>query len=523
MSSMNRRRSRSGEPLETLSPNDDVPASVDRRRRRRSGGSSEPAPARRWVWWLLAIGLVVFVLYYWREPLAERLLPTPPQISLLQQAEQALAEGRLSSPDGQGARELFAAVLALSPDHSQAREGLNRVSERALAEARQALASDQRELARERLSLARSVGAAEDVLAPLSEELRRRDSVEDELARLLADARAAEQAGNLDGDADSALAHYRKMLERAPGNPVARAGRDAVLKSLLSEARDALSSHDVERGARLIARVAEVDPGFIGLPAAQAELSAAVDEELVGIRSHIERGELDQAEVLLGPLRQALGPHEAVGAEVDRLASGWLDRAESHLAEAAFESAQLALLRARALKPDLQRADALAASVVRERARAQTAPADPSARLAQLLDEGEAAMRAGRWFPPERGNAWAHLQEAYQLAPGDLSIGKARLRVAREARSCLDAIRAPADLPRAEHCLAVLDAFDPEDPTLPDLRRNLAARWLGIAQERLGAGELDAARRAFDAAARIDPQNPDLAGIEQRLNRAQPL
>lgn len=519
---MNRRRARSGDPLEALSPSNDVPASVDRRRRRRGGGASEPGSGRRWIWWLAAAGLVVFALYHWREPLADRLLPTPPQVSLLEQAEQALAEGRLTRPDGQGARELFAAVLALSPDHTQARAGLSRVSELALAEARQALADDKRELARDRLALARSVGAPEDALTPLVEELRRRDSAEDELDRLLADARAAEQAGNLDGDEGSALAHYRKMLERAPGNPVAQAGRDGVLTSLLDAATAALDSGEFERGAQLIARVAEVDAAFLGLPAAQAALSAAIDQQLNRIREHIAGGELDQAERLLDPLRQGLGPHEAVDAEADRLASVWLDRADGHLADGAFESAQVAVLRARALRPDWQRIDVLEANVGRERARARSVPIDSSARLAELLADAEGAMRAGRWFPGQSGNAWQHLQEAYQLAPGDLAVGKARLQVAREARGCLDAIRAPADLPRAEQCLTVLDTFDPADPTLPELRRNLAARWLGIAQERLGAGELDAAQRAFDAASRIDPQNPELTRIEQRLDRAKP-
>jgi hypothetical protein len=60
----------------------------------------------------------------------------------------------------------------------------------------------------------------------------------------------------------------------------------------------------------------------------------------------------------------------------------------------------------------------------------------------------------------------------------------------------------------------------PADPRLDELRREIAARWVGYATERLAAGELEAAREAADKARALDPAQPALAVLEARLQAA---
>jgi len=57
---------------------------------------------------------------------------------------------------------------------------------------------------------------------------------------------------------------------------------------------------------------------------------------------------------------------------------------------------------------------------------------------------------------------------------------------------------------------------------LRDARRRLAARWVAVGDERLGAGEIDIAVRAHAAARALDPQVPGLDALGERLRAAAP-
>ncbi|HZF98840.1 MAG TPA: hypothetical protein VEY92_11490, partial [Pseudoxanthomonas sp.] len=100
------------------------------------------------------MALLALVLVALREPLAQRLWPDTRLQRLLQQGELALRQGRLSSDDGSGARQQFEAALALDSDRGEAYDGLRRVGEAALAQARDALEQDDLGRAREALALA---------------------------------------------------------------------------------------------------------------------------------------------------------------------------------------------------------------------------------------------------------------------------------------------------------------------------------------------------------------------------------
>lgn len=111
---------------------------------------------RSWDWrWIAAVALfAAALLMVLRQPLADWLWPQTRAERLRAQAARALAEGRLTAPDGSGARELYSAALALDPDRSDARAGLDRVGQAALAQARAAMSRRQFTRAREALELA---------------------------------------------------------------------------------------------------------------------------------------------------------------------------------------------------------------------------------------------------------------------------------------------------------------------------------------------------------------------------------
>src|SRR5690606_13078792 len=112
---------------------------------------------QRWPWLLAATLVAVALLVVFRQPLADRMWPQTRAQALRTQAGQALAQGRLTAADGSGARELYEAALAMDPDRDEARIGLARVAEAALAQAHTALAQDRFADAHAALRLAREL------------------------------------------------------------------------------------------------------------------------------------------------------------------------------------------------------------------------------------------------------------------------------------------------------------------------------------------------------------------------------
>ncbi|MBS7456757.1 hypothetical protein [Coralloluteibacterium stylophorae] len=497
------------------------------RRRQRAGGGP----------WL-ALAAVVLVagastLYLWREPISARLFPEPQQNRLLGQADAALAEGRLSAPDGRGARELYTAVLALQPDHREARDGLRRVGEAALVRAREALARDDVDAARDALALARSLALPAAELQPLDEELRRRDAQGQDTAASLEAARDAQRAGHLAGGDDSALALYEDALQDDGASAVAAAGRNEVLAGLLQQAETEMAAGDLPAAEALVERVAEADPAHVGLPAARArlaELQQAQNRE--GTRyfrsadQALQAGHLDRARAGYENARDAGGDARRAARGLARVAAAYAARAERAAADFRFDLAEAELAAARELAPDLPRLREAEQRVLRSRARgedaAAVAGADPR-RVDDLLEDARRAMRNGDLVDPPGDSAFDKLRAAQAAAPDDPRVARALADLRPAAIRCYENELTANSLGRAAACLDALVTLDPGDPRLPGWRDRLAARYRAVAEERLGAGELGAARRAADAARQLDPDSSALPALYARLEQAAPL
>ncbi len=485
---------------------------------------------RRWPWLLgvIVVLLAACALYHWRDALGTRLVPPPEQTRLMQQAAAALRAGRLTSSDGHGARELYQSVLARDPDHLAAREGLVRVGAAALAQAQVAVRANHPQDARRDLDLARDLAVPVADLQPVEDALRHGGDSDDRLANLLAQAQSAEHAGHLDDGAGSALAIYQQALSVAPDNAVVLARRQALLARMLAGI-DALIAHGDAIGARkLVDRVAGVDPGDLDLPAARARLAEAAQKRQDATARILDAADADAR---ARRIEDAVALYRKVLADAPdnmRARAGQRAAAEALVVDANraaadfdFPRADAALAQARALVPDLPtlRAAELHLKQVRVR-RAGIPTAANKSSVEDLLAAADHAIVRDELVDPPGDSAFDRLRAASAIAPADPRVIAATKRFAVTAVACYQREMTANRLARAEACLDALDAMQPAYARLPSMRQEIAARWLAVADERIGAGELDTAQRAIASAQRWTPNNPALPALQTRLQQA---
>lgn len=264
---------------------------------------------------------------------------------------------------------------------------------------------------------------------------------------------------------------------------------DAALDGLLAAADAAMAEGDVLRAATLLQAAAARSPDHPRLPVARVEAVGIalvrVDDVLGEQRPDQPMPAASRAEVeTLLAAAQALGaPSEA------------LELRRRRLAERAEPSIEVLLRRAMAAE--------------------QT---DPEAALADYLrvlarEPENALARHGR---QQVLSAWLSLTVA-EIERGEWESASLRLRRVR----ALDP--GHVDLPGVEARLAGRHdsaAGPPPDPALQAGRSREALRWLGLAEEALGRGALDTARRALDQAALLAPEAPEREALEQRYRHA---
>lgn len=496
-----------------------------------------PRRRARWPWWVgavaaLALGFAALLL--WRAPISNRLVPVPKQTLLLRDAERALAQGRLTAPDGSGAAELFQAAVAIDPDQQGAREGLARVAEAALAQARTDLQHGRDAQARVALALAQRLSAPIAEIAPLQVQLQQRDNAGVSIATLLDQADVAQRAGHLDDGDQAALALYQQALAAAPGNVVVLARRNALLSNLLDQAVARVQRGDLDTAQVLIDRVAAIDPGHLDLPFARAREATARQQQERGRVRSLDRADADLHGGRLDAAVQGYRAARVQDAAEPRAIAGLRAAAEAYVAKASratsdfdFAKAEGLLANARALDPDTASLHAAIEHLRGARAQRvaqlsrQPGPAD-RVHLHRLLEDATRAMRNGQLLDPPGESAFDTLRAAAAIAPGDPGVIKAQRQFGPAAVACFDRALMANQLDRADGCLVAVATVEPTYPRLATMREALAARWLAVADERLGAGEFRAVRHALDSARRLSPRLHGLAAMEARLELARP-
>ena len=482
-----------------------------------------PHPWLRWA--LVGVGLVLLLVLLLRRPLADRVWPEARAQALREQAALALAHGRLSAADGSGARELYEAALAIDPDRSDAHVGLMHVAQAALVQARSAIAADRYADAHTALQLARTLSAPRAQADVVEAQLRQRETGHAGIERLLSQATAARVAHHLDGVRDAALPLYRRVLALQPNRIEALEGREDALADLLQQARSALQHDDLPQAARLVAAAREYDPGHGDLPEAQARLGKALEQAHKDADAELHRGHMERAAQAYRILRQIDASDAAAQRGLDRVAIAWSRRAERLASDFRFVDARAALEQARTLAPQ--------SATVRDAARAIARAQQAKGRLGSLLPKAERARRVrkllmdaataetrGELLTPPGDSAFDKLRAARALAPDDAAVRRASTRLLPVTLECFDRELRSNNLGRARACLDARVALEGNDAVAAHARRRLAQRWLAIGAERLGAGEIQTAEAALNAARSLDPAAPGLQDFAERLHKA---
>lgn len=494
----------------------------------RNGATSAALTAmpRRWLrWTLVTVAVVLMLLLALRRPLADRVWPEARAQALREQAALALRHGRLSAADGSGARELYEAALAIDPDRNEARIGLMRVALAALAQARSAIATDRYADAHHALQLARALSVPRAQADAVGMQLRQREAAHAGVERLLAQAAAARVAHRLDGADDAALPLYRRVLELQPDRVEALEGREDSLADLLQQARQALQRNALPEAARLVAASRDYDPGHGDLPDAQARLAKALEQARHHADTQLHLGRLGQAADEYRTLLQIDATDAAAQRGLDQLATAWARRAERLASDFRFSDASAALARARALAPRVAAVRDAERSITRaQQARARLGSSLPKAerarRVHKLLAEAAAAEAHGDLLTPPGDSAFDKLRAARALAPEDAAVRRAGARLLPVARECFERELRGNNLGRARACLDARIALEGDGVATGHARRRLAQRWLAVGAERLGAGEVQAAEAALNAARSLDPATPGLEDFVERLHKA---
>lgn len=460
-----------------------------------------------------------------RRPLSEWLWPDTRIDELRSEAALALTQGRLTSADGRGAKELYEAALALDPDRDEAHNGLARVGAAAIARAHAAIAARRYDDARRALALARELAMPHARVEAVEDILRRREAAGISIEHMLEQAASAREQGRLHGADESALELYQRVLQLEPTEVRALEGREDTLADLVQQARGRLQRGAIAEAATLLSLVQQADGGHADLPAALGDLEQQLDSARRRAARDVRQGRLSHAEAGYRVILDVRpGDAEALQGLV-RVADAHAARSERLAADLRIAPAEAALTTARTIAanaPGIARAEARLARA-RQSQRALVGAAATPARqrqLERLLREAAAAEKRGNLLAPPGESAFDRLRMARAIAPADPRVRRASQRLLPAAQRCFEAELQRNRLSRAGECLDAWQALAPRNRRTDEARRRLAQRWVAVGNERLGAGELGAAEAALAAARSLDAGTTGLDEFAQRLRAA---
>ncbi|HRQ65640.1 MAG TPA: protein kinase [Xanthomonadaceae bacterium] len=372
-----------------------------------------------------------------------------------------------------------------------------------------------------------------------------------ELNVLLVDAERAFQEGRLHGDARSAEALYRAVLDFEPDHDVARSGLRKVAEAQAGRARQALQDGDISAAREWLraARAAGAPPAALGdIEAALREADCADQVRAEGLeqaRRAAAEGRIEGADDAAVPqLLLLLERHpddRQIEAELDRLAALLLDDVAGHLVAGDEASARAridSVTSWRPRHPGLVQARAALAEFEEMR----------RADIDHLLQEAESRLRRGRLTTPAGDSALDRFREVLTRWPDNSAAQAGIRRVASGLAAQADRALGALELDRAAALIDEAEALAPDLGQLGALRvrlrdareRALIAvqvaelseaqrferdRLLRLAEAAEQAGQLlyppgDSAYDRYRAVLALDPRNAEAMAGLQRLPEA---
>jgi hypothetical protein len=512
---------------------------------------------------LITVLLTVLVAAGWwqRDRLMSLIPMDPGVIDILERAVAAEASGRYYGQGDQYASTLFEQAKQQDPNNLAARAGLDRVATYLVERARQAEIDGNAQQANLLLEKARELSpsiAAAAILSPTTsppepvipdpapaEITPAVDPRAEQLTSLLAEAMDLLRRDQLVGEGqDNAVARFRQMLEIEPGNQAARAGLDRIAGDLRAGINDALRDENLAKADGLIQdleRVIDDAVELAGYRQAFDRLQEQVTqrERVAEQRRNRISGLIQMAESALAADRlgtpesdNAIGHFRAVlglDAENARARDGLSRVAKRYLAltELALEDDRLqqaaayiaAIDSLQPTLPGLDRARRRLALYSEQRQRNTLTP-EQEGQAQVLVLQARTAFERDELLAPPGQSAYDLYKAALRLNPGQAEAisGLRQVSVALVERS-RNSLRG-GDMELAYSWLGDARETDPQNPLLTALISELGSGLRRAALRAIDESRLDEAESLLAKASDLEPEHPDLAQLQLRLNIA---
>ena len=409
--------------------------------------------------------------------------PAPATPDLVEQAQQALAAGKLDGP--QGAAALYQQIARADPGSAVATHGLDQVGEAMARQARQALDAHD----------AAAAGARIEQLATLQPTNGALPALRAAQAQLQADVAAAATAA-AGSVAVAPVAATPVVAATLPPPP-------APIQAAPAPDRRAVDS-EVKQGQAAL-RAGRINGAGNDTALAHFKAALLLDPDNV------------QARDGLGKIAQALTvqAHAAADAGDSAQATRLLDQA----ALLAPRSTDLAAARAHVANsghtplsaPDSVGDDDAAATV------ATVLTPQQSANIARLVQAARAATRRGDIMMPPGESAFDLYRSALAI-DGNNAAARQGLQalpdaVAQQFQHAL----AAGNLHQADDMLANYAELAPGDAQHASMAARLTSAWLDQAEQQLARGDRAGAAQALDRARKLTPTDSRLASLSARL------
>jgi len=423
----------------------------------------------------------------------------------------------------------------LDPDNEQARQGLSKVGQKLLEQARVALTRNDLDAMKNDLDAANDVLGGGAEIEQLRADLRRAETRHSAADELLTKGAAALAAGKLIG-AGSAAEAYQHVIDNDGSNAVAISGLRKVGERLVEQARAAIADGKADAANQRIAELEQLTPSHAAIPELRGEVAKLHASDSEALEKTLTKAEAQQRAGRIGGDEGALALFQTVLKKAPdnaraktglrKVAQTLVAQANQALNDSNTVQAEKLLQQAEAAVPDLADLRAVRSRLREAREQqdiakqqAQISPAEQT-RIATLLEEADKALIEGNLIEPPSDCAFDKYRAVLRVDKDNAKAMAGLARIPGRAKELFE--QTVKDNPRKAR--AHLDAIaqsEPGDASLPSLRERLAGAYLDQADARLGQDRRAEAEKALKAARELSPTNPRIAPLEAKLQAQQ--
>jgi serine/threonine protein kinase len=213
---------------------------------------------------------------------------------ILAKGDAALAAGKLTGAGS--AAEAYQRVLDADSTNALALNGLKKVGERLVEQARAAIADGKAELANQRIAELAQLTPNHPAIPELRVDVTKLSANDAQaLEQTLTKAEAQQRAGRISGD-EGALTLFQAVLKREPGNARAKTGLRKLAQTLVAQANAALDDSNSVQAEKLLQQAEGAAPDLAELRSVRARLRELREQQDIA-KQQTQVSPADQARV----------------------------------------------------------------------------------------------------------------------------------------------------------------------------------------------------------------------------------